>query len=275
MSVPNPNPNAATVGGMFSQADLEGGGGGNTVLVEEGSYQLLLSANANKKNGGIVFVEGVIQAGIHAGKEVKVFTVVFHKKPGQKQVGVKNLTAIGLSPDVLNGIQLQSGAVEGGDLMPLYEAVAAYVTGRVVNAELVLNNYDNAAGAQTDMQVKVGAMTLLGAPAAPAIGAAPGIPAIAAAPPPPAAAVAAAAPPVAPVAAAAPPVVAPPQPPAVPQVEAVVPVAAAAPAAEVGVATPASPVAPVAPPQPPEVAAVPVAPAPGAGTVPVVGEPNF
>lgn len=270
MSVPNPN--ATTVAEMFTDADYQGGGRGE--VVEEGSYQTLLTGRSNKTGGGIVYVEGVIQAGLRVGTKVDVFNVVLHKSEGQKSVGLTNLAAIGLDKATLNQLSLQLGLTPGASLVPLYEVIAAYVTGRVVNAELVQNTFDGKSGTTTKMQAKIGALALVSAPAPPAIGAAPGVPAaapaaapaVAVAPPPPAA-------------------VAPPPPPAVTPIAApVAPAVAPAPlvaaetvpaAAEVGVATPASSVAPVAPPQAPEVAAVPAAPAAPAPGVVVTNEPSF
>lgn len=281
------DPNSALAGDLFSQADMSTGF--VTDVVTEGEYTLALSARYNKKDGGIIFVEGKIQAGTDAGKNVKVFSAVLDsntsKRANQKGIALTNLDAIGISTEVLNQTAKQVGAV-AGNLEPLYQAVTAMIEGRIINAQLVPNTYKGRQGEVTEMQLAIGKATLVQAPAV-AIGGAPVIPvatAPAAAPEvaAPAPAVVAA-PPLPAVAVAAPPAVAPvavAPAPALVEVPAVAPVAVAP--APVAVA-PAPALVAVAPaPAPVEAAPVavapapaPVAPAPAVGTVVVAPEPSF
>lgn len=275
------DPNSALAGELFSQADMSTGF--VTDVVTEGEYTLALSARYNKKDGGIIFVEGKVQAGVDAGKNVKVFSAVLDsntaKRANQKGIALTNLAAIGITPEVLNATARQAGAVQG-NLEPLYQAVTTLIEGRIVNASLVVNNYTGKQGAVTEMQMAIGKASLVQAPVGVAIAGAPvavAAPAVAApapvvaAPPLPVAAppVAVAAPPVEAPVAVAPALVAAP-----PVAEAPAPaLVAVAPAPVIAVAPPPAPVV-----EAPAVVAVapvpaPVAPVPGA--VVVAPEPSF
>lgn len=285
-----PDPNSALAGDLFSQADLSTGF--VTDIVEDGEYTLLLGARYNKKDGGIIFVEGKIQAGVHAGKNVKVFSAVLDsntsKRANQKGVALTNLSAIGIAPDVLNNTARQVGAV-AGNLEPLYKAVESMIEGRIVNASLVQNSYTGKNGQVTDMQAKIGGMSLVSAPqvalgGTPAIAApAPAIAAPAAAPPPvaapPAPAPMAVAPPVAEAPVIAAPVAVAPAPVAVaPAPVAPAPVAAAPVAAPAPIAVAPAPIAAAPAVEAPVAVALAPAPAPVApapGTVVVAPEPGF
>lgn len=264
------DPNMASAGDLFSEADLNAAG--STVLVEEGEYTLALSARYNAKNGGIVFVEGNIQAGVHLNKNVKVCSVVLHKSPGQKSIAMRNIASFGIDVNTLNQIARQVGAT-AGDLTKLYEAIADIISGRVINAYLSQNTYEGKNGTTTDMQIAPGKASLVSAPAV-VIGGAPATPAAVAPPTP----TTAPAPVTAPAAAPAPSgvsaaeAVAPPAPAPV-MIPAPLPVTAPATAPQ---AVPAQNEAAPAPVQPVAVAPAPVpAPVAPAGGVQVVGEPSF
>lgn len=294
MSAVVPDPSQALAGDLFSEADLSTGF--QTDVVEDGEYMVALEARYNKKDGGIIFVQGKIQAGPHAGKSVKLFSAVLDgnttKRANQKGIALTNLAACGLTTEILNQAARQVGAV-AGNLEPLYEAVTEMLQGRIVAASLTQNTYTGKNGQVTEMQLAIGKATLQSAPQV----AVAGVPQVAApvavaAPVPVAAAPAVAPPPV-----VAPPVaVAPPPPVAVAPAPAPVPVAAPAPAVAPAVAPAPAPVAAPAPaavptpvveapaPVPVAVAPVPVAVAPVAevpavavapATVSVAPEPSF
>ena len=279
MSVPDPN--AALAEDLFSQADMSTGFSSD--LIENGEYTLALSARFNKKDGGYIFVEGKVQAGPEAGKNVKVFSVVLDsnttKRGNQKGVSLTNLAAIGLGPEELNAVARQVGAT-AANLEPLYTAVTVMIEGRIVQAHLVQNTYKGKNGETTDMQASIGKLSLVGAPPVAAIGGAPALPAPAPAAAAPAPAAAAPAPaPLPPGAAEAPapaalpaPAVLPPPavvPPVAPAPLALAPEPAAAAAPTIEELTAALALAQA------QAAAQAPAAAPVAGTVVVAPEPTF
>lgn len=238
MSASAPDPDAALAGDLFSQADLSTGF--TTDVVEEGDYNVALEARHNKKDGGIIFVNGKVQDGIHRGKTLRVFSAVLDgntsKRANQKGVSLTNLAACGLTPEILNAAAKQVGA-SAGNMEPLYEAVATLLDGRVIAGTFKVSTFNSKGTEKTEMELVIGKASVISAPTV-AIGGAPQIPQ--------------------PVAAAGAPPSAPP-----------VPVPAAPPAAPPPVPPPAPPVAPAPavaapplPPAPPAIVPAPVAPAP-------------
>jgi hypothetical protein len=142
--------------------DAFDGGFEQPELVEPGKYRLELDANPTKKDS--VFVKGRIIGGPYEGKLVSGGLQNFGEqhKPGARSIAAQNVKGMGISREDCKAIY----AAVGGNWAEFVKVLASWIKGRIVDAELVYNDYNN----ETRMQFDIGKITLVSAPPQPGYG---------------------------------------------------------------------------------------------------------
>lgn len=162
---------------VFDQA--EAGGFEDLALVEPGKYRLELVANATNKDA--VFVKGRVVGGPHEGKLVALGLMGFGeqgKNPdGARGIALKNVKGMGITKEDCKAIY----AANQQHWSTFCKVIATWIDKRVVDAEIIYNDYNN----EIRNQVDIGKITLVSAPPTPGFGAGvpTGVPTPQAAPP--------------------------------------------------------------------------------------------